>query len=1236
MSGRPAIPRIAVILAAGSLGLALLLVGGLTLVLSTETGTGWALSQLLGQVNSLPGQRVTVASTEGTLVSGLQLKNVDFQSNAAHVSVEQVGISWRPLSLLSARLSVYELLINNVQVELLAPDPAAEQADQPTGPLISFAPLPVVIDLEAVTIRSLVVQQLQQQLTVGELSLAAHLQEQSLELTSIDLSSDLIRFAGDLTLVLNDMLPIDAEVQWQFDGELYPGSGPASGMLTLAGNLASLQIQHQLQQPLALGSEGNIETGLAGNELNVNLTHRSDSLELPQAPIENLVLNNLNLTTVGGLESLQIAMTTGIDNELMPAITLALDADWQAGTLVLEDLQLATQTGQLSASGELTVGEVVAGALQYQLTDSFPLGYIDSQLPLEILNLSSSGMLEFNLADSVPQGSLQLTELSGEFGNYPFQGQGQIRYADEAFRFDNVQLSTAANQLVVAGVLADELDLNWRVIAPQLNQFIEELSGELQASGQVSGNLTDMQLIADIVAESVSFNGMFVDNLQISLQRQGQSIAGRLELADAGFRSEERTDNIHSLTLLIDGATAQHRVSLAATTDYGDVELELQGGIADPASIDWNGVLQEGRLDTDFGEWRTQSTSNLAFDSSSINLTDNCWLQNESTVCLEVSGSNQPGGFSLQFSSQASNYPLTVFNHPNLQAVGSELSLDAIPHLPEIVSLAGTVDAELMFLMDSNGSTTADVNLQPNDVFLTIRSTKPEVEPEPDSELGSVTTTANDIEELPFSEQIYALNNSRLTATLENGNWSLQAGTQISGLNAPAGIEPPSGTLDSQVRISSDGELTGALQANLGGIGWVGAFSQDVENLEGSLSGTVSLAGSLNEPRFSLDLQLADGQVSVLPLGITIEQIASSITSLDDGSIQLTTSARSGTGNLYLQGLLSDPFNTQRSLQAQVSGTDFRLAEIPDLNLVITPEVTVNADSQKVDITGSLHLPTLVINLLELPEQAVGISRDTVIIDYPPDQPHLARSGNSEQSTLFNLPVVTNLDISLGEQVSFNGFGLTTEVAGNLNVRQQENGTNLTYGELEIVSGQYALYGRSLQVRQGKLLFFGAYDNPALDIRATREVESTTVGVLMNGTLKNIQSQLFSSPALPDSDIIAILVTGKPFSEMGQQEGVDVVGAITNLGLSRSRGLTNQVREQLGLDTLAITNTGNINNSILTVGKYLTPDLFIRYGIGLFDHQSKLALDYTLTERITLQAETGEYQSVDLLYRVER
>ena len=180
------------------------------------------------------------------------------------------------------------------------------------------------------------------------------------------------------------------------------------------------------------------------------------------------------------------------------------------------------------------------------------------------------------------------------------------------------------------------------------------------------------------------------------------------------------------------------------------------------------------------------------------------------------------------------------------------------------------------------------------------------------------------------------------------------------------------------------------------------------------------------------------------------------------------------------------------------------------------------------------------------------------------------------------------------------------------------------------------MYRQSLDISQGKFLFFGAYDNPGIDVRATRKVDDMTVGVLMNGTLKNISSQLFSTPALADNEIISVLVTGKRFSEIGQQDSNALLAAIASLGIDRSQGLSNQVRSKLGLDVLSIDATDDINNSVLTIGKYLTPDIFIRYGVGLFDNESKVAVDYTLSERLKLQAESGEYQSVDIIYSVER
>jgi len=114
------------------------------------------------------------------------------------------------------------------------------------------------------------------------------------------------------------------------------------------------------------------------------------------------------------------------------------------------------------------------------------------------------------------------------------------------------------------------------------------------------------------------------------------------------------------------------------------------------------------------------------------------------------------------------------------------------------------------------------------------------------------------------------------------------------------------------------------------------------------------------------------------------------------------------------------------------------------------------------------------------------------------------------------------------------------------------------------------------------------------------------------------------------------MLTGRPLAEVGSQDSNALVGAITTLGINQGQNLTNQIRSQLGLDTLAITSTGDVANSSLTLGKYLTPRIFIQYGIGLFETESTLAVDYTLSERVKLEAKSGSTQSLDITYTVER
>jgi translocation and assembly module TamB len=232
-----------------------------------------------------------------------------------------------------------------------------------------------------------------------------------------------------------------------------------------------------------------------------------------------------------------------------------------------------------------------------------------------------------------------------------------------------------------------------------------------------------------------------------------------------------------------------------------------------------------------------------------------------------------------------------------------------------------------------------------------------------------------------------------------------------------------------------------------------------------------------------------------------------------------------------------------------------------------------------------------------------------------------------------------DIHLGMGDDISFKGFGLDLKLTGDMMLEQAVDRPLLALGELSIPTGTYSLYGQQLSINDGKLIFLGNPMNPALDLQATRRTPKAEVGVLMNGTVSHINAQLFSTPSLPESEILSLLITGNSFSDLSNgntQDSQNMLGAIALLGLEKGQGLTSSISSELGLDTVAISSGNDYRDSALGLGKYINPNLFMRYDIGLFDRENVLTLDYILTDRIKLEVETGVSQSVDLTYTVEK
>nr|WP_305792891.1 translocation/assembly module TamB domain-containing protein [Sedimenticola hydrogenitrophicus] len=334
----------------------------------------------------------------------------------------------------------------------------------------------------------------------------------------------------------------------------------------------------------------------------------------------------------------------------------------------------------------------------------------------------------------------------------------------------------------------------------------------------------------------------------------------------------------------------------------------------------------------------------------------------------------------------------------------------------------------------------------------------------------------------------------------------------------------------------------------------------------------------------------------------------------------------SGGGTLRLQGDLLLDAAQGWPLSLKLQGEEIQVVRLPEAVAYASPKLEIGLRNRRLQVEGNLKIPKADIQLRELPESAVEVSEDEVIV---------GQTG-TEQSTP-PLAIETRLFIQLGDQVRFSGFGLKTRLEGAVALNSREDRT-LARGELSLQEGRYRAYGQDLTIQQGRLLFNGPPQNPSLDIRATRLSHDRSVTAVLNlsGNLRDPRVQVSSDPSLPEEEALAYLITGRGLAEEGPGSAAMLRQAAAAKGLEKSQEILNRLAGGLGVDEVRFEEGETLEDTSLLLGKYLSPDLYVSYAVGLFDNRGALVTRYRLSERLRLEVQSGSSQSMDLIYDVER
>jgi translocation and assembly module TamB len=311
----------------------------------------------------------------------------------------------------------------------------------------------------------------------------------------------------------------------------------------------------------------------------------------------------------------------------------------------------------------------------------------------------------------------------------------------------------------------------------------------------------------------------------------------------------------------------------------------------------------------------------------------------------------------------------------------------------------------------------------------------------------------------------------------------------------------------------------------------------------------------------------------------------------------------------------------------RLQGDRMLVADTPEFRIVASPDLTVTAGTSGYLVTGQVQIPSALIAPKDL-TTSVSTSPDERIVGLDTD--------DDAPSTLER--VRSQIDVVLGEDVRVDSYGLKAKLGGAVTVLTLPDDVARGQGAINVVSGEYKAFGQDIRIARGRL----SYDNtplsqPTLDLVAERRIEDedVTVAVNVRGQLDQPFITITSTPAMSSNEALSYLLTGRSVDQLQSGEVQQLDSAAQSLAVGSGGFLLGGIGTRLGFDAVTVEQSGDDDTAVV-LGKYLSPKLFVSYGISIAESINTIKARYTLNSKWALKAEAGLDQSADLEYRIER
>ena len=928
-------------------------------------------------------------------------------------------------------------------------------------------------------------------------------------------------------------------------------------------------------------------------------------LQLDQLEIDALTFGHVNNADSWQSQPLRLRASATLDN----------------ARLVVSDARIERNKGSANLAGtfDLSGAQSFSAQGEFQHLRLHDFGHFPDW-PDTIL----SGRFDAQ-GQQQPQAHLQMqfTLTDSRIDRQHLSAEGQFSFDAEQLNIPRLRIVAGANTLSLQGrLLAKESTMQgvrFTLQAPRLSELGAGFSGALQVSGTANGTLfaptlalqgqaSQLRLPGDLAIGSAKGDARFIlaprEPLMFKqvtatirathLARRADRIAA-LQIqwqaspdAEAPLHIMAEADNIalaghhiNTLMLTVDGSAQQHDITAKIDGRIRnlphDMPLNLrftaEGSLADlTTQPQWQGLLTSATLG---GKYPVQLNGNTRVVLSAQR--------------LHISA--------MALSTPYGQVRLDDFSRDDAALTGRG-------------SFSGVQLASLLPFFGAHPVASTDLLLG-GDWDLRLTDTL--------EARIALRRTAGDVRVRSETPLALGLQKFEASAVVRDGRLSLRLaaeGSQLGvvSLNGSSTVRAGNTAFLPDAQSPLQAELTMALPS----IVWVGPVVSPLLITAGSVRGNVAVSGTLADPQFRGQIGGQKLRVHFVGSGIDLQQGVLESDFADDTLHIRQLRFSSGDGEIAATGPVT--FKAGKiAAMLQVRAARFTVLDRVDRKLTLSGTAMLALTDGRARLDGKLSVDAGLIDLGRAGEPQ--LSDDVIIVG------RKAQQGKA-------LAADIDVTIDFGENMVLRGQGLHGHIGGDLRVTSSAGSPLQARGSLKIVRGTYKAYGRELVIERGNVRFDGAPGNPALDIRAMRRGLEVEAGVAIGGSALAPRVTLVSEPTVPDAEKLSWLVLGQGLTAAGSTDmGALQSAAASLLSQGAAASMQSQLASAFGVDTITLSQRrDNLQQRIITVGKRVSSRLTISYQQGLQSAGNAVIFRYTLSPRLSIEAETGTRSVFSLFY----